>query len=66
LSIDHDHSHCPAKHGCPDCIRGILCAPCNTQLERAESHAHTEYLSSPPVALYLGRYAARARAERVA
>lgn len=56
LSIDHDHSHHPGRHGCPVCIRGVLCAPCNTRLERAETHDNTAYLNSPPVVLYLARY----------
>lgn len=30
LKIDHDHAHCPAEVGCPDCVRGYLCHACNT------------------------------------
>lgn len=29
LHVDHDHSHCAANRGCPDCVRGLLCSPCN-------------------------------------
>jgi hypothetical protein len=29
LSIDHDHSCCEGRYGCRDCIRGLLCVPCN-------------------------------------
>lgn len=29
LYVDHDHSHCTAKNGCPDCVRGLLCRDCN-------------------------------------
>jgi hypothetical protein len=36
LSIDHDHSCCPDKRGCRNCIRGLLCADCNMMLGLAE------------------------------
>jgi hypothetical protein len=29
LTVDHDHSHCSAEVGCPDCVRGLLCRSCN-------------------------------------
>lgn len=29
LAVDHDHECCPDKSGCPDCVRGLLCSPCN-------------------------------------
>jgi hypothetical protein len=31
-NVDHDHSHCPGAEGCMECIRGILCRPCNVAL----------------------------------
>ncbi|MET9625629.1 endonuclease domain-containing protein [Streptomyces sp. NPDC006464] len=31
--MDHDHNCCT---GCPHCVRGLLCRPCNTDLGRCE------------------------------
>lgn len=30
MHVDHDHSHCTSNQGCLDCVRGLLCGPCNT------------------------------------
>lgn len=32
LQVDHDHRHCPGSEGCRQCIRGLLCGPCNAGL----------------------------------
>jgi hypothetical protein len=34
LSVDHDHKCCPGERSCGKCIRGLLCATCNTTLAR--------------------------------
>lgn len=35
LAMDHDHAHCPGLKGCPECVRGMLCNPCNNLLRLA-------------------------------
>lgn len=37
LAVDHDHTCCPGSRSCGRCIRGLLCAPCNTFLGKVES-----------------------------
>lgn len=32
LAVDHDHTCCPGKRSCGNCIRGLLCSSCNTGL----------------------------------
>lgn len=36
LGIDHDHSCCDTYPLCGNCIRGFLCARCNSKLGRVE------------------------------
>lgn len=35
LAVDHDHSCCPGPTSCGRCVRGLLCAPCNSMLAHA-------------------------------
>lgn len=37
LHVDHDHGCCPGKRSCGACVRGLLCARCNTGLHFIES-----------------------------
>lgn len=57
LSVDHDHSCCPAPPICGKCIRGLICSPCNSligQIGDSAGHAlarlvrYQDYLSNPP------------------
>lgn len=35
LHVDHDHACCSGAKTCGQCIRGLLCKPCNTMLGNA-------------------------------
>lgn len=53
LAIDHDHSCCPGKTSCGECVRGLLCGPCNSTLAHFRDSRGTAlrawaYLYSPP------------------
>jgi Recombination endonuclease VII len=54
LAVDHDHTICDdhaPNQGCPRCIRGLLCGPCNVAVGRydiAKLARLIKYLSDPP------------------
>lgn len=53
LSVDHDHTCCPGPTSCGNCVRGLLCRPCNDLLGRAGDspamfHRAIHYLANPP------------------
>lgn len=37
LHLDHDHSCCSGRKACGGCVRGLLCAKCNTSIGQFES-----------------------------
>lgn len=53
--IDHDHSCCPGKTSCGECVRGTLCMNCNNALGLAEEN--TDVLKAG--AAYLLEYGAK-------
>lgn len=55
LAVDHDHKKCgdahPPEQGCPECVRGLLCGPCNQMIGRygVESLQRAiDYVEDPP------------------
>lgn len=57
LSVDHDHSCCPAPPICGKCIRGLICGLCNDIIGQVGDsrghaierlHAYIDYLNNPP------------------
>jgi len=51
--VDHDHSCCTGSRSCGDCVRGLLCFPCNIGIGLLRDNPATlrsalRYLDSPP------------------
>lgn len=61
LAVDHDHSCCPGPISCGQCVRGLLCAPCNRNVLghlRDDPEALRRlagYLENPPARAVLGK-----------
>jgi hypothetical protein len=58
LYVDHDHSCCPGLKGCRNCVRGLLCAGCNSALGRLDDDPSklVRYLAEPPAVAVLGAH----------
>lgn len=58
LIVDHDHTCDLCEHGCPQCVRGLLCRKCNWELLPAIYHSPqiatnaANYLREPPTSGY--------------
>lgn len=50
LSVDHDHNCCDGIKTCGNCVRGLLCASCNSFLGRVKDN-------SDSLIAYLEKYA---------
>jgi hypothetical protein len=53
LAVDHDHTCCSGKTSCGQCVRGLLCSPCNSTLAHFRDNPATAlrawaYLNWPP------------------
>jgi hypothetical protein len=53
LAVDHDHTCCPGKTSCGQCVRGLLCDTCNRILGHARDSTGyfermADYLRSSP------------------
>jgi Recombination endonuclease VII len=34
--VDHDHNCCPGAYSCGQCVRGLVCKPCNIRVSWVE------------------------------
>lgn len=41
FSVDHDHACCPGTRSCGECVRGLLCNPCNLAIGHVADNPHT-------------------------
>jgi hypothetical protein len=53
FAVDHDHACCSGNSSCGKCVRGLLCAGCNTLLGHYEAEGFNLermllYLKNPP------------------
>jgi hypothetical protein len=54
VQIDHDHRCCDENRSCGECVRGLLCGPCNRSIAQARHNPEilrqlAEYLESYPL-----------------
>jgi hypothetical protein len=60
MAVDHDHSCCPGKKSCGQCVRALLCSRCNSVLGHVEGHDLLGGLTD-----YLHRFDLRRNASKI-
>jgi len=60
LAVDHDHACCPTLPACGECVRGLLCKPCNRMLGHGRDDPEffdraADYLRNPPAKKVLAK-----------
>jgi hypothetical protein len=61
VHIDHDHACCPGVVSCGECVRGLLCGPCNRTIGHAQESPRrliklATYLGVSQMEIMLGLY----------
>lgn len=61
LAVDHDHACCSGPKSCGQCVRGLICGPCNDTLAHVRDNprrltAIIDYLTDPPAKKVLRAY----------
>ena len=60
LHVDHDHDCCPGHITCGQCVRGVVCHRCNSDLQKFDTgQMRSENPNKERVVKYIMRYRAR-------
>ena len=55
LNVDHDHSCCSGIRTCGNCVRGLLCTPCNLAIGAMRDSANRLILAARYIRAYKKR-----------